>query len=79
MNMLTRAALRAASGGAVFSVDEEDSFGANSTLWNSRDEARQAVEDGSQDCLVGTGRRQMQPDLGFQLDHARGDLNQSKA
>jgi hypothetical protein len=25
--MLTRAALRAASGGAVFSVDEEDSFG----------------------------------------------------
>jgi hypothetical protein len=27
LNMLTRAALRAASGGAVFSVDEEDSFG----------------------------------------------------
>jgi hypothetical protein len=79
LNMLTRTALRGGSGGAVFSVEEEDSFGGNPTLWSSCDEARQAVEDGSQDCLVGTGRRQMQPDLGFQFDHARRDLNQSKA
>jgi hypothetical protein len=77
--MLTRAALRAASGSAVFSVDEEDSFGGNSAPWDSCDETRQAAEDSSQDCLVGTGRWQMQPDLGFQFDHARRDLNQSKA
>ena len=51
----------------------------NSALWSSRDEARQAVEDGSQDCLAGTGRWQMQPNLGFHLDHARRDLDQPKA
>ena len=42
-------------------------------------EAGYSAEDGSQDCLVGTGRRQMQPDLGFHLDDARGDLDQAQA
>ena len=70
--------MRAAGGGAVFSVDEEDVRGI-STPRSSGDEARYSAEDGSQDSLVGTRRRQMQPDLGFHLNDARRDLDQPQA
>ena len=40
---------------------------------------RDPPENDPQDGLVGASRRQVKPDLGFQLDHARGDLDQAKA
>ena len=45
----------------------------------SCDQTRDPPENDPQDGLVGASRRQVKPDLGFQLDHARGDLDQAKA
>jgi hypothetical protein len=36
---------------------------------------RDATEDDAQDALVRAGCRQVQADLSFHLDHARGDLD----
>jgi hypothetical protein len=44
-----------------------------------RHEPRNAVEDDAQDARVGTGCRQVQADLGFHLDHARGDLDEAQS
>ncbi len=43
-----------------------------------RHEPRNAVEDDTQDARVGTGCRQMQADLGFHLEHPRGDLDEAQ-
>ena len=65
---------------AVFAADGEvTSGGARGAPRSSGKEARQTAEDGSQDTLVGARRRQMQPDLGFHLNHAGRDLDQPKA
>jgi hypothetical protein len=45
----------------------------------SCDQPRDPPENGPQEGLVGAGRRQVKPDLGFQLDHPPGDLDQAKA
>ena len=50
-----------------------------STCQSSGKETWQVAEDGSQDSLVGTCRRQMQANLGFHLNHPGRDLNQPKA
>lgn len=44
-----------------------------------RHKPRNAVEDDAQDALVRAGGRQVQADLGFHLDHARGDLDEAQS
>src|ERR671913_231767 len=45
----------------------------------SCDQTRDPPKNGPQEGLVGAGRRQVKPDLGLQLDHTRGDLDEAKA
>jgi hypothetical protein len=44
----------------------------------SGDETRQAAEEHGEDCLVGGARRQVDLELGFQLDDAGGELDQAQ-
>src|SRR4051794_19185245 len=45
----------------------------------SCDQTRDPPENNPQDGVVGAGRRQVKPDLGLQLNHSRGDLEQAMA
>jgi len=44
----------------------------------SGDQARHAVEDDAEDRLIGGARRQVDFDLLFQFDDARGDLDEAQ-
>src|SRR3954465_2727844 len=59
---------------------DRDGFGSGACApRRSCDQTRDPPENGSQDGRTGGGRGQVKPDLGFQLDHPRGDLDQAKA
>ena len=64
--------------GGVWGVDGTGLDGACAPHW-SCDQTRDAPENNAQDGLLGTSGRQVKPDLGLQLDHARSDLDQAKA
>ena len=73
--MLTHTALRAADDMTFSGLTGRSAVGGLSAR-RSGNETWQAPEDGSQDRLIWTRRRQVQSDLRFQLDHTGCDFNQ---
>ncbi len=64
--------------GGVCGLRAAGSFRGVCALWLCR-EPQDAIEGDAQNTLVGAGCRQVQADLGFHLDHPRGDLDEAQS